>query len=84
MCGRQMPNEELKWRTSLQGESSLVLFWIFMRLTALKNKEVDETGGVSVHVLAGLTRQVAGLTDRFDWQVLHFWQVWITALAMFR
>ena len=29
----------------LQGESSLVLFWIFMRLTALKSKEVDETGG---------------------------------------
>ena len=59
----------------LQGESSLVLFWIFMRLTALKSKEVDETGvcvcacfgrfdvacGRFDVRVAGLTWHVAGL-----------------------
>ena len=60
----------------MQGESSLVLFWIFMRLTgALKSKEVDETRGVFVHVLAGFTWRVAGSTLQLQGEssLVLFW-----------
>ena len=62
----------------------------FVRLTALKSKEVDETGvclcincpGVPLHVLAGLAWRVAGLC--MFWQACgRFVDVDVAGLALF-
>ena len=69
----------------LQGESSLVLFRIFMRLTALKSKEVDETG-VCVCACFGRFDVACGRFDvargRFDVRVAGLTLTWHVAGLM--